>query len=54
MIEKKTLPIDWRKLYRAQGAVSGAMFAASIDDWTAVLGREPRRGRIRAARLGEL
>jgi amidase len=42
MIEKKTLPVDWRKLYRAQGAVSGAMFAASIDDWTQVLGREPR------------
>ena len=42
MIEKTALPIDWRKLYRSQGAVSGAMFAASIDDWTAVLGHEPR------------
>jgi amidase len=42
MIEKPELPIDWRKLYRAQSAVSGAMFAASIDDWTAVLGHEPR------------
>src|SRR5580698_3445865 len=44
MIEKTELPIDWRKLYRAQGAVSGAMFAASIDDWAAVLGHEPREG----------
>ena len=42
MIEKKAFPIDWRKLYRAQAAVSGAMFAASIDDWVTVLGREPR------------
>jgi amidase len=42
MIEKPELPIDWKKLYRAQSAVSGAMFAASIDDWTAVLGHEPR------------
>lgn len=41
MIEKTELGIDWRKLYRAQGAVSGAMFAASIDDWTEVLGRAP-------------
>ena len=42
MIEKKDLPIDWRKLYRAQGCVSGAMFAASIDDLAQMLGREPR------------
>ncbi|HEY1631256.1 MAG TPA: amidase family protein [Rhizomicrobium sp.] len=41
MIEKAKFDVDWRKLYRAQGAVSGAMFAASIDDWTKVLGREP-------------
>jgi len=41
MIEKSKFPIDWRKLYRAQAAVSGAMFAASIDDWTKLLGREP-------------
>jgi len=41
MIEKKSFDVDWRKLYRAQGAVSGAMFAATIDDWTRVLGREP-------------
>jgi amidase len=41
VIEKVKFDVDWRKLYRAQGAVSGAMFAASIDDWTKVLGREP-------------
>lgn len=41
MIEKKTLGIDWRTLYRAQGCVSGAMFAASIAEWTEVLGRKP-------------
>jgi amidase len=42
LIEKHELGIDWRKIYRAQGVVSGAMFAASIDDWTQVLGHEPR------------
>ena len=42
MIEIKHFDIDWKKLYRAQAAVSGAMFAASIDDWSQVLGREPR------------
>jgi len=41
MIEKTKFDVDWRRLYRAQAAVSGAMFAASIDDWTKVLGREP-------------
>jgi amidase len=41
LIPKKDLPIDWRKLYRAQAAVSGAMFAATIDDWKEVIGREP-------------
>jgi amidase len=41
MIEKQTLPIDWRTLYRAQGCVSGAMFAASIDELIAAMGREP-------------
>ncbi len=33
--------IDWRKLYAAQAAVSGGIFAASIAAWTKVLGREP-------------
>ena len=41
MIEKTKFDVDWLRLYRAQAAVSGAMFAASIDDWTKVLGREP-------------
>lgn len=41
MIEKKTLPLDWRKLYRAQGYVSGSMFVAGIDEMTEVLGRAP-------------
>jgi amidase len=41
IIEVKEFGIDWRRLYRAQGAVSGAMMAASIDEWTKVLGREP-------------
>jgi amidase len=41
MIEHQHSGIDWRKLYRAQGAVSGAMFAASIEDWKKVLGRDP-------------
>ena len=40
-IELPKMGIDWRRLYRAQSAVSGAMFAASIDDWARVLGREP-------------
>jgi amidase len=41
LIEKRELGIDWRKLYRAQNAVSGAMFAASIDNLAKLLGREP-------------
>jgi amidase len=42
MIGKESLGIDWRRLYRAQGAVSGAMFAANIDSWSEFLGRAPR------------
>ena len=41
MIEKAKFDVDWKKLYRAQGAVSGAMFASGIDTWTQALGREP-------------
>ncbi len=41
LIVKKDLPIDWRKLYRAQGAVSGGIFAATIDELKQVVGREP-------------
>jgi amidase len=41
LIAKKDLPIDWRKLYRAQGAVSGAMFVASIDSYREMTGHDP-------------
>jgi amidase len=41
LIVKTNLPVDWRKLYRAQAAVSGAMFVANIDRWKEVIGREP-------------
>ncbi|HEY5339356.1 MAG TPA: amidase [Rhizomicrobium sp.] len=41
MIPLPKMPIDWRKLYAAQGAVSGAMFAASVDDMAKIVGREP-------------
>jgi amidase len=41
LIPNVSFGIDWRKLYRAQAAVSGAIFAASIDDWARELGREP-------------
>ena len=41
MIEVPRLGIDWRKLYNAQGAIAAAMFAATIDDWTKIIGREP-------------
>jgi amidase len=41
LIEIKEMGIDWRRLYRAQGAVSGAVFASGIDDWANILGREP-------------
>jgi amidase len=41
LIVKKDLPVDWRKLYRAQAAVSGAMFVANIDRWKEVIDREP-------------
>jgi amidase len=40
-IEHRSFGIDWFALYRAQACVSGGMFAASIDDWSRVLGREP-------------
>jgi amidase len=41
MIAHQKSGVDWRRLYRASGAVSGAMFAASIDDLAKVVGREP-------------
>jgi amidase len=41
MIDKPKLSIDWNKFYRAQGAVSGGMMAASLADLVQTLGREP-------------
>jgi amidase len=41
LIEHTSFGIDWFQLYRAQGCVSGAMFAATIEEWKRVLGREP-------------
>jgi amidase len=42
LIEHKSFGIDWFNLYRAQACVSGGMFAATIEDWKKVLGREPQ------------
>jgi amidase len=42
MVEHESFGVDWFALYRAQAYVSGAMFAATIDDWKTVLGREPQ------------
>lgn len=39
MIEKKSLPIDWRQMYRAQARVSGAMQVASLEEWAEELKR---------------
>ena len=41
MIDFPKFGVDWRKLYMAQGCVSGAMFAASIDELKLTLG-EPQ------------
>jgi amidase len=41
LIEKPSLGVDWKRFYRAQMAVSGAMFAAEIDRWSERLGRAP-------------
>jgi amidase len=46
LIEKTSLGVDWRSLYRAQAAVSGAMFAASIDEWAQAQGHEPREDEL--------
>jgi amidase len=40
------LGIDYRALYRAQGYVSAASFAAGIQRWTERLGREPAPGEL--------
>jgi amidase len=41
LVEKPSLGIDWRSLYRAQMAVSGAMFVAAIDSWAQIVGHAP-------------
>ncbi len=46
MIELPKMGIDWRKLYMAQGCVSGAMFAASIDELKLAFGREPEENEM--------
>lgn len=40
------LGIDYRLLYRAQGLVSASNFAASIQRWVELLGREPEPGEL--------
>jgi amidase len=40
-VREEGLGIDYRALYRAQGAVSAANFAAGIKRWVALKGREP-------------
>ncbi|MBV9331141.1 MAG: amidase, partial [Alphaproteobacteria bacterium] len=39
MIERKSLGVDLRKLYRAQGMVSGGMANAGYEEWAERLGR---------------
>jgi amidase len=46
VMEKTTLGIDWRALYRAQAAVSGAMFAANIDSWAERIGHAPHEDEL--------
>jgi amidase len=46
LIEKPSLGIDWRSLYRAQMAVSGALFAANIDAWAKVIGHAPHEDEL--------
>lgn len=40
LIEKPTLGVNLRKLYKAQGFVSGAMSIVSYEEWAERLGRE--------------
>jgi len=42
MIEKRSLGIEWKRFYRAQMAVTGAVFAADIDRWSARLELSPQ------------
>src|SRR5262249_36648840 len=40
-VRAQGLGIDYRKLYRAQGMVSAANFAANMKRWIELIGREP-------------
>jgi len=42
LIEKPEFGIDWKTLFLAQGCVSGMIFAASMEKWKQVVGREPQ------------
>lgn len=46
LIEKPSLGIDWKRFYRAQMVVSGAVFAAEIDHWSEQLGRAPKEDEL--------
>jgi amidase len=46
LIERTSLGVDWRSLYRAQFAVSGAVFAATIDRWAEIIGHSPREDEL--------
>jgi len=46
LIDVPSLGIDWRSLYRAQMAVSGALFVANIDAWSQVIGHAPREDEL--------
>lgn len=47
------LDVDWKALYRAQGAVSGSNFAAGMRERIEELGREPAEGELeRLTRAG--
>jgi len=46
LIEKPSLGVDWKRFYRAQMAVSGAMFAAEIDRWSEQLGHAPKEDEL--------
>jgi len=40
-VEERDLPVDWRRFYRAQGAVSQANAVAEMEELVEELGREP-------------
>ncbi len=47
-VEERGLGIDYRRLYLAQRAVSGANFAATVDALIEAKGREPREDELEA------